>query len=88
MAMPPGSADFNSPSTQMRLFKEYMIDFNRLAEQCFNDCIFDFTQRKMTSKEEKCEDNCVQKYFKVNQRLSKRFYEIHAVENPLDKATA
>ena len=81
-----GNPDMNSSITQMKLFKEYMMDFNRLAETCFNDCIFDFTQRKLTSKEEKCEDNCVQKYFKVNQRLSKRFYEIHANETEQQKA--
>lgn len=76
-----GAPDLNNSMTQMKLFKEYMMDFNRLAEQCFNDCIFDFTQRKLTPKETTCQDNCVHKYFKLNQRISKRFYEIHAAEN-------
>lgn len=81
MATPMGTPDLNNSMTQMKLFKEYMMDFNRLAEQCFNDCVYDFTGRKLTAKETTCQDNCVEKYFKLTQRISKRFYEIHATEN-------
>lgn len=60
---------------QIKQFKDFLLNYNRLTEQCFNDCIFDFTNRTLASKEDSCANHCVEKYLKMNQRISQRFQE-------------
>ena len=38
-----------------------------------SDCVWDFTNRKVSKKEEICAMNCAEKYLKMNQRISTRF---------------
>lgn len=60
---------------QLKQFKDFITNYNKLTDQCFSDCIFDFTGRSVSSKEETCATNCVEKYLKMNQRISQRFQE-------------
>ena len=75
----PGMDD--ATSDQFRQFKDFIMNYNKLSEQCFNDCIFDFTNRSMSSKEETCNTNCVEKFMKMNQRISQRFQEYQMLVN-------
>jgi import inner membrane translocase subunit TIM9 len=60
---------------QIKQFKDFLINYNRLTEQCFNDCVFDFTSRTLASKEDNCSNHCVEKFLKLNMRISQRFQE-------------
>ena len=35
-------------------FKDFLSTYNRVTENCFTDCIQDFTTRKITGKEVRC----------------------------------
>lgn len=66
---------------QLKQFKDFISNFNKLTEQCFTDCIFDFTNRTISNKEDSCANNCVEKYLKMNQRISQRFQEAQMLMN-------
>lgn len=62
-------------------FKDFLVSYNKLSEICFIDCVSDFTTRDIRDKEEKCSLNCMEKYLKMNQRVSQRFQEYQMVMN-------
>lgn len=62
-------------------FRDFLTSYNKLSEVCFIDCISDFTSRDLKTKEEKCAVNCMEKYLKMNQRVSQRFQEYQMVMN-------
>lgn len=66
---------------QIKQFKDFILNYNKLSEQCFQDCIFDFTGRNFSSVEDTCSNNCVEKYLKMNQRISQRFQEFQMTAN-------
>ncbi|XP_076247288.1 translocase of inner membrane 9 isoform X2 [Calliopsis andreniformis] len=62
-------------------FRDFLTSYNKLSETCFVDCINDFTARDIKTKEEKCALNCMEKYLKMNQRVSQRFQEFQMLAN-------
>lgn len=66
---------------QIKSFKEFMTVYNKLSETCFADCIWDFTNRKISKSEENCSLNCADKFMKANQRISTRFQEFQLMAN-------
>lgn len=48
---------------------------------CFADCVNDFTARTVKPAEDKCALNCMEKFLKMNQRISQRFQEFQMVAN-------
>lgn len=56
-------------------FKEFIKNYNRLSELCFDSCIWNFTSRDVSSKENQCINNCFEKFIKTHQRISQRFQE-------------
>ena len=50
---------------QMKQFREFLMQYNKLSESCFDSCIWDFTSRNIKSQEDSCVKNCVDKYTKV-----------------------
>ncbi|CAD7091772.1 unnamed protein product [Hermetia illucens] len=66
---------------QMKTFQDFLMSYNKLSEICFMDCIRDFTTRKVHSDEERCSLNCMEKYLKMNQRISQRFQEFQMIAN-------
>lgn len=89
--LPAGATDLgNIDSDQIKTFKDFLISYNKLTEMCFTDCISDFTSRNIKQAEEKCSLNCLEKFLKVNQRISQRFQEFQmlANENALAAAKA
>ncbi|XP_034671992.1 mitochondrial import inner membrane translocase subunit Tim9 [Drosophila subobscura] len=66
---------------QMKTFSDFLMSYNRLSEMCFSDCVRDFTSRDVKENEEKCSLNCMEKYLKMNQRVSQRFQEFQMIAN-------
>lgn len=71
--MPP-SMQIDSEST-VKQFKEFLSQYNKTAEMCFMDCVFDFTTRKVLEPENTCTVNCLEKFLKMSQRVAQRFQE-------------
>ncbi|XP_033208079.1 mitochondrial import inner membrane translocase subunit Tim9-like [Belonocnema kinseyi] len=71
----------NVGSEEIKTFREFLMNYNKLSEICFVDCISDFTSRDIKEKEEKCALNCMEKYLKMNQRISQRFQEFQMIAN-------
>ena len=68
-------------SEQIRTFKDFLSNYNKLSELCFSDCVWDFTNRKVSKGEETCALNCAEKFLKTNQRISTRFQEFQMIAN-------
>ncbi|KAL0120172.1 hypothetical protein PUN28_008076 [Cardiocondyla obscurior] len=66
---------------QIKSFRDFLTSYNKLSEICFVDCVSDFTTREVRPKEEKCALNCMEKYLKMNQRVSQRFQEFQTTAN-------
>ncbi|KAG7160848.1 mitochondrial import inner membrane translocase subunit Tim9-like [Homarus americanus] len=66
---------------QVKQFRDFLVQYNKLSESCFNDCVWDFTSRSIRNNEENCVQNCVEKYTKVTQRISERFQELQMMMN-------
>ncbi|KAH8290031.1 hypothetical protein KR044_000912 [Drosophila immigrans] len=66
---------------QMKTFSDFLMSYNKLSEMCFTDCVRDFTSRDVRDSEEKCSLNCMEKYLKMNQRVSQRFQEFQMIAN-------
>ncbi|XP_015523464.1 mitochondrial import inner membrane translocase subunit Tim9 [Neodiprion pinetum] len=73
---------------QIKSFRDFLTSYNKLSEICFIDCITDFTTREVRTKEEKCALNCMEKYMKMNQRVSQRFQEFQMIANENAMAAA
>ncbi|XP_076281317.1 translocase of inner membrane 9 [Lasioglossum baleicum] len=71
----------NVDSEQIKAFRDFLTSYNKLSEVCFVDCINDFTGRDIKTTEEKCALNCMEKYLKMNQRVSQRFQEFQMIAN-------
>ena len=72
----PISVGPHSPESQegqVRAFRDFLHQYNRLSEACFADCIWDFTSRSVTKGESTCAVNCAEKFLRMNQRISTRF---------------
>ncbi|XP_054156782.1 mitochondrial import inner membrane translocase subunit Tim9-like [Oppia nitens] len=69
-------ADQTTGADQIKQFKDFILNYNKLSEICFTDCVHDMTLRTVTTKEEQCANNCFDKFLKMNQRISQRFQEI------------
>uniref|UniRef100_G3UIT1 Mitochondrial import inner membrane translocase subunit n=2 Tax=Loxodonta africana TaxID=9785 RepID=G3UIT1_LOXAF len=68
-------------SHQIKQFKEFLGTYNKLTETCFLDCVKDFTTREVKPEEINCSEHCLQKYFKMTQRISRRFQEYRIQQN-------
>lgn len=66
---------------QIKTFKDFLSNYNKLSELCFTDCSWDFTTRKVSKAEETCALNCAEKFLKANQRISTRFQEFQMIAN-------
>ncbi|XP_044748644.1 mitochondrial import inner membrane translocase subunit Tim9 [Coccinella septempunctata] len=86
--LPAGGGLENVDPEQIKTFKDFLISYNKLSELCFNDCISDFTSRTIKNKEDRCALNCLEKFLKVNQRISQRFQEFQMLANENAMAAA
>lgn len=56
-------------------FKDFLTTYNNVTENCFADCVSDFTARRVAKAENDCCMYCVDKYIKMTQRVSLRLQE-------------
>lgn len=77
----------NISPENVKTLQEFLSYYSRVTEMCFKDCVNDFTSRELNKHEEKCGMQCVEKFLKVNQRISARFQEMQmlASENLVKK---
>ncbi|XP_046576483.1 mitochondrial import inner membrane translocase subunit Tim9-like isoform X2 [Haliotis rubra] len=47
MAAAPGGFPQLDPESTVKQFREFLSSYNKLSEQCFQDCVHDFTTRKV-----------------------------------------
>ncbi|XP_031627822.1 mitochondrial import inner membrane translocase subunit Tim9 [Contarinia nasturtii] len=66
---------------QLKTFSDFLQSYNKLSEICFMDCVNDFTSRDIRKNEDLCALNCMEKYLKMNQRISQRFQEFQMIAN-------
>nr|CAD7586787.1 unnamed protein product [Timema genevievae] len=71
----------NVDQEQVKSFRDFLVSYNKLSEICFTDCVWDFTTRNVKSQEDRCALNCMEKYLKMNQRVSQRFQEFQMIAN-------
>ncbi|XP_018333528.1 mitochondrial import inner membrane translocase subunit Tim9-like [Agrilus planipennis] len=88
VSIPPVAGIENLEPEQIKTFKDFLVSYNKLTEMCFNDCIDNFTSRNIKDKEEKCALNCLEKFLKVNQRISERVHEFQVLANENAMAAA
>eukprot|EP00088_Acartia_fossae_P041229 TRINITY_DN43140_c0_g1_i1.p1 TRINITY_DN43140_c0_g1~~TRINITY_DN43140_c0_g1_i1.p1 ORF type:complete len:123 (-),score=13.72 TRINITY_DN43140_c0_g1_i1:433-801(-) len=62
----------------LRSMKDFLSTYNKLSEQCFNNCIVHFNNRNLTTEEASCADVCVQKMTNMNNRAT----QMYLVEQP------
>ena len=71
----------NQQDVEIKVFKEFLQSYNRLTQICFQQCVNDFTSRKVAKEESDCAKRCVDKYLNTTQRLSQRFQEYNSAMN-------
>ncbi|KAL8601314.1 hypothetical protein ACOMHN_054608 [Nucella lapillus] len=72
--LPPGMQLDSQSATKQ--FYEFLSQYNRISETCFNHCVHDFTTRKVLDAENNCAITCLEKFLKSVSRISLRFQEI------------
>ncbi|KIO34055.1 hypothetical protein M407DRAFT_240887 [Tulasnella calospora MUT 4182] len=60
---------------EMKQMQDFMKLYSGLVERCFMSCANDFTSRALSSKEDACVNNCVDKFLKHSERVGARFAE-------------
>ena len=66
-------------SEKIKNYKDFLTNYNKLSESCFNDCISDFTTEKIWKGEKKCFLNCADKFLKTAQGISTRTMELQTL---------
>ncbi|CAI9723247.1 Hypothetical predicted protein [Octopus vulgaris] len=69
------SATNLSDETQQRNVKDFLLLYNKLTEQCFQNCVSIFFENKIEHFEASCLESCTDRYVAFNQRLMKVFME-------------
>ncbi|KAI6191804.1 DNA-directed RNA polymerase III subunit RPC3 [Aphelenchoides bicaudatus] len=73
--------------TDLKTFRDFLMQYNSVTEQCFTACVHDLSKREVSDKEERCAKNCLDKFLKMTQRLSMRFQEHQLVNAEAQGAT-
>ncbi|VDN02088.1 unnamed protein product [Thelazia callipaeda] len=68
-------------TNDLKTFRDFLAQYNVVAEQCFISCVTDFTKRTVSNTEEQCSVNCLDKFLKMTQRVSLRFHELQLIQN-------
>ncbi|CAB3363131.1 mitochondrial import inner membrane translocase subunit Tim9 [Cloeon dipterum] len=81
LASAAGGSSDKEHQEQIKSFRDFLLSYNKLSEICFDACVWDLTTRKVKDQEDKCAMNCMEKYLKMNQRVSQRFQEFQVLAN-------
>jgi len=60
-------------SSDLGQLKEFLAVYNHLTDLCFNHCIRSLNQRQLSTEEESCVNQCMDKFVNCNQRLMQIF---------------
>ena len=52
--------------------------YNSLVEKCFRECVSGFRSKDLDATEERCVQNCCNKFMKGSARVGQRFGELSA----------
>ncbi|EEB09034.1 Tim9-Tim10 complex subunit Tim9 [Schizosaccharomyces japonicus yFS275] len=63
---------------EAKQLKEYLRMYSTLTQNCFKDCVQDFTTNKLSKKEGECIIKCAEKFLKHSERVGQRFAEFNA----------
>lgn len=50
--------------------------YNGLVERCFKDCVDNFRSKSLDAAEDKCVQQCCEKFLNLSARVGKRFQEL------------
>lgn len=60
---------------EQKQMKDFLKLYTGLVERCFESCCNDFTSKSLSTKEDACVSNCIQKFLKHSERVGARFGE-------------
>ncbi|KAL4946991.1 mitochondrial import inner membrane translocase subunit tim9 [Aspergillus filifer] len=63
---------------EAKQMKSFMTMYSKLVQQCFDDCVNDFTTKSLINREEGCVMRCIDKHLKGSARMNERFQEQNA----------
>lgn len=63
----------------VRQFKDFLLLYNRISEQCFNLCVNRFNDRTLSLEESTCLDRCVGKHVHANHKIMSVYAELQPV---------
>ena len=66
----------NMNSIELRNYKEFAMMYNKMVSECFKRCITAFNERSLSTEENECVSECVNKLVNVNHRVMSVFMEI------------
>ncbi|XP_050520035.1 mitochondrial import inner membrane translocase subunit Tim9-like [Daktulosphaira vitifoliae] len=59
----------------LKNIKEFLQNYNKITDECFTQCVYSFSQSKLSEEEQLCANNCVQKANSVGQKCMQGFIE-------------
>lgn len=63
----------------MRNFKDFLLLYNQISENCFKRCMNTFISRDISSDEDICVKKCVEKHVHGNHKMMEIFVEVQPV---------
>ncbi|XP_067132632.1 mitochondrial import inner membrane translocase subunit Tim10 B [Centruroides vittatus] len=60
----------------VRNFKDFLLIYNKMAELCFNHCVYNMNQRDLTTEEVDCVNKCASKSIHINHKLMSIYMEV------------
>merc|ERR1712189_4640 len=73
---------FSNEAVAAQNYREFILLYNKIAEKCFNNCVTNFNEKKLSDLEVDCAEKCSGKMVNVNHRLMSVFMQIGP---PVDK---
>ncbi|XP_066596330.1 mitochondrial import inner membrane translocase subunit Tim10 B-like [Prorops nasuta] len=69
----------DSTFMQIRNFKDFLLLYNQITENCFRRCTNTFNTRDITEEEDLCVKNCANKHINANHKIMEIFTEVQPI---------
>eukprot|EP00039_Didymoeca_costata_P023818 m.8431 g.8431 ORF g.8431 m.8431 type:complete len:92 (+) comp3890_c0_seq1:210-485(+) len=66
---------------QRKQMEDFIYMFNNLTSKCFDTCVNEFNKRTLQPQEKTCAEHCMNKFFKVSERVGTRYAEYQKMQN-------
>lgn len=78
------------PHNQLRNFKDFLLLYNQMTENCFKKCVDEMNSRQLNRDEELCVNKCSSKFINANHRMMSIYVEVQSalVNKRIEEATA